>query len=189
MTKNPIDELLEEHVLIMSQIDSLRDAVKTLAIRGDRTVTELLPIFAKIGQMMATQLDLHRRKEDDVLFPAIEAIIGNLGPTGVMRVEHRDIHAQGVLLRETLRELHEEQHPLIEAEADKLRSLISSGGSAKSLRKTGEEIIYLLDLHFGKEEEILFPMARNLLDSDSLNRISEQFAELELTQINEGANV
>ena len=179
MTKNPIDQLLEEHVLIMEQIALLRRAVKALSAKGDKALAETLPTFNQIGQMMATQLDLHRRKEDEVFFPAIETVIGAPGPTGVMRQEHRDIHAQGVLLRETLRELNEEQHPAIEAEAEKLRSLVSIGGSADSLRKTGEEIIYLLDLHFGKEEEILFPMARNLLDEESLGRIAEQFEAME----------
>jgi len=179
MTKDPIEHLLQEHVLIMEQIASLRRAVTALSTNGDMALAETLPVFNQIGQMMATQLDLHRRKEDEVFFPAIEAVIGTPGATGVMRQEHRDIHAQGVLLRETLRELNEVQHPAIEAEAEKLRSLVSDGGSADSLRKTGEEIIYLLDIHFGKEEEILFPMARDLLDTDSLGRIAEQFEAME----------
>ncbi len=180
MTQNPITNLLDEHVIIMEKLKPLRDAVDALAARGDAALAETLPVFNRIGKLMAGQLDLHRRKEDDVFFPAIERIIGeHTGPTVVMRREHQDIHAQGVLLRETLRELNEEQHPAIEAGAERLRSLVAAGGSAEALRKTGEEIIYLLDAHFGKEEEVLFPMARDLLDQEALAQIAEQFAELE----------
>lgn len=175
MTRNPIEHLLEEHTSIMRQVAALRHAVQKLAARGEAALAETLPVFDQIGKMMATELDLHRRKEDEVFFPAIEAVIGKDGPTQVMREEHRDIHAQGVLLRETLRELNEEQHPAIEAGAERLRALVSSGGSAAALQRTGEEIIYLLDAHFGKEEDILFPMARDLLDPETLDKIAVQF--------------
>jgi regulator of cell morphogenesis and NO signaling len=179
MRENPIDQLLQEHIVIMEQIASLRRAVDVLTTEGDKGLAEALPIFNQIGQMMATRLDLHRRKEDDVFFPAVETAIGTLDSIEVMRQEHRDIHAQGVLLRETLRELNEEQHPAIEAEAERLRSLVVKGDDVESLLKTGEEIVYLLDIHFKKEEEILFPMARELLDAESLGKIADQFEIME----------
>jgi regulator of cell morphogenesis and NO signaling len=181
MNRDPIDELLQEHKVIMAQIADLRAAVQALTDQGESALAGNLPVFARIGQMMATQLDLHRRKEDDVLFPALEAILGHEGtPIDVMRQEHRDIHQQGVLLRETLHELNEVQHPAIEAGAARLRALLEQGAldgaaTAAALRATGEEIIELLDMHFAKEEDILFPMAYQLLEPEALAAISEQY--------------
>ena len=180
MNKDPITHLLQEHKAIMAQVDDLREAVEQLTRHGESALPKTLPVFHQISQMMAGQLDLHRRKEDDVFFPAVEAFIGMHGPTDVMRQEHRDIHAQGVLLRETLRELNKEQHPAIEAGAEKLRELVANGSNAEALRRTGEEIIYLLDAHFAKEENILFPIVRELLDATVLNDISRQFEAMEI---------
>ncbi|MBX7233224.1 MAG: hemerythrin domain-containing protein [Caldilineales bacterium] len=179
MAQHPIKTLLREHAEIMAEVGHMRLAVQQLADQGDAAVAEALPVFAAVAQMMATQLELHRQKEDQVFFPAIEAVIGQFGPTSVMRIEHQQIHAQGVLLRETLYELNQVQHPAIEAGAAKLRGLVAAGGSAVALRRAGEEIIDLLNSHFGKEEHILFPMAQSLLDGVALSEIAARFEEMD----------
>jgi iron-sulfur cluster repair protein YtfE (RIC family) len=186
MNQDPIEELLQEHKIIMAQIADLRTAVADLAQRGEEALADTLPVFSRIGRMTATQLDLHRRKEDDVLFPLLEAVIGEGENTltGVMRQEHRDIHQQGALLRETLHELNQVQHPAIEAEAARLQELMAGDSSlsdrnrAEALRRTGEEIIALLDMHFEKEEQVLFPMTRELLTAETLARVGRQFQEM-----------
>lgn len=179
MIADPIRHLLQEHKEIMSQAVELREAVEKLAARGEESLPETLSIFTMFGQMMSTKLDLHRRKEDDIFFPALEAILGTEGtPMYVMREEHKDIHARGVLLRDTLHELNEVQHPAIEAGGAKLRTLAAEGGSAEALRVTGEEILRLLDLHFSKEEQILFPMALDVLDDQAFEKIGVQFEQL-----------
>ncbi|MCP5098043.1 MAG: hypothetical protein GY943_21045 [Chloroflexi bacterium] len=177
-TQDPIKHLLAEHVEIMAEVAALRTAVTDLAERGEAAMADALPIFRHIGGMMKTRLDLHRRKEDDIFFPVMEALIGGEGPTAVMREEHQAIHAQGVLLRETLHELNEVQHPAIEAGGEKLRELAANGGSAAALQATGAEIIHLLDIHFQKEEEILFPMAYQMLEPETLEQIASQFDQL-----------
>ena len=178
---NPIQHLLEEHKVIMAQIADLRKVVADLAARGEAAMPEALPVIDRIGKMMETQLALHAKKEDDALFPAVEAVVGaEGGPTYVMRQEHKDIHGQGVLLRETLRELNEVEHPKIEAGRKRMKELVANGGSASALRENAEEIIRLLDMHFDKEEQILFPMAENILDDETLNRIGKQIEAMTL---------
>lgn len=169
---NPIAQLLDDHRKIMAQVEDLRRAVVDLGMRGETAVADALPILGRIGHMMETQLALHARKEDDALFPALEAILGEHdGPVQVMRREHRAIHGEGERLRRTLQELHDVEHPQIEAGAEKLRALAATGGSAGTLKANAEEIIRLLDMHFGKEEEILFPMALDLLDDRMMNEV------------------
>jgi regulator of cell morphogenesis and NO signaling len=176
----PIQHLLDEHRSIMNEMADLRAATRDLAARGEAAVPDALPVLARIGHLMATRLALHARKEDDALFPALEAIFGEEGtPTAVMRLEHQDIHAQGVILRQTLHELNEVEHPAIEAGAEQLRALAAQGGSAASFLETASEIIRLLDLHFEKEEQVLFPMAESLLDEAALAAVAGDMARLE----------
>ena len=171
---NPIEHLLQEHRDIMAQVADLRAAVRDLAARGEAAVPPALPVLGRIGHLMETQLALHAQKEDDALFPAVEAIFGAEGtPTAQMRVEHKDIHAQGELLRRTLHELNE-VHSKIEAQSAQLLALAERGGSATSLLANGREIIELLDMHFTKEEQILFPMAENVLDRETLDEVGRK---------------
>jgi hemerythrin-like domain-containing protein len=163
----------------MSQIADLRAVIRDLDARGDAALPEALPVLRRIGQMMETQVALHSRKEDDAFFPAIEAVIGaEGGPTAVMRAEHQDIHAQGELLRRTLHELKEVEHPGIVAGGERLRTLVNESGSASALRATAEELVQLLDAHFDKEEQILFPMARSLLDERTLSEVAAKMETL-----------
>lgn len=176
---NPIEHLLQDHRTIMAQIAELRKAIVVLADRGEAALPEVRPVLAGIGEMMATQLAHHAKKEDDALFPAMEALIGaEGGPTQVMRVEHKEIHRQGELLRQTLHELNEVEHPRIEAAGAALRELAAVGGNAETLRANAEEIIRLLDMHFGKEEQILFPMAEAMLDEATLAAVEQQMEAL-----------
>jgi regulator of cell morphogenesis and NO signaling len=178
--RDPIDTLLGEHAEIMGQVADLRRAVRDLADRGDAAVESALPVLASVGKMMATRLLRHAKKEDEALFPALEAIFGTQGtPTAVMRREHEQIHAQAALYRETVRELHEVEHPAIVARGGALREIGVRGGSAAAVQRTAEEVIRLLDAHFGKEEHILFPMARQVLQPDALARIADRMNEIE----------
>jgi hemerythrin-like domain-containing protein len=176
---NPVAHLLQDHREIMAQMADLRKAVADLDVRGEAALPEALPVLARIGRMMETQLALHARKEDEALFPALEATIGaDDGPTYVMRQEHKEIHGQGELLRRTLYELNEVEHPQIQAGGARLRELAMTSGSVDTLKANAAEIIRLLDLHFSKEEQILFPMAQNMLDEAALAEVSEKIEGL-----------
>jgi regulator of cell morphogenesis and NO signaling len=177
--QDPIAHLLDEHADIMAQVEGLRRAVRDLEERGDAAVESARPELEAVGNMMATQLSRHARKEDEALFPALEEILGFAGtPTAVMRMEHRQIHAEAERFRATLRELHEVEHPAIVAGGERLRSLSAHGGAAEQLRDTGAEICRLLDLHFGKEEDILFPMARQLLDEQAMATVARRMESM-----------
>jgi regulator of cell morphogenesis and NO signaling len=176
---NPLEHLLQDHRDIMAQVADLRTAVADLAARGEAALPEALPVLARFGRVMETQLALHARKEDEALFPALEAILGaEDGPTHMLRQEHKEIHGQGELLRTTLYELNEVEHPQIQAGGARLRELATTSGSVEALTAEAAEIIRLLDLHFSKEEQILFPMAQNMLDEAVLAEVSQKIEAL-----------
>ena len=164
----------------MAEVEILRRAVADLRERAGAALPSALPALRSVGRMMATRLLRHARKEDEALFPAMERAFGTTeGPTMIMREEHRAIHEHAGMFRETLHELNEVEHPAIVAGGATLRALAEQGGSAAALAGTGEEIVSLLDLHFGKEEQILFPMARTVLSDDELTEVGRQMEAIE----------
>jgi regulator of cell morphogenesis and NO signaling len=177
---DPIDALLAEHREIMEQIAELRRAVGELGARGEAAVPDAMPVLQATGAMMAGRLLLHATKEDVALFPAMEAAFGTAeGPTTAMREEHQAIHREAERFRRTLHELNQVEHPAIEQRGAELRALAAAGQGAKRLQEIGIEIIRLLGDHFEKEETILFPMARTLLDPDARRRVMEEMNRLE----------
>lgn len=177
---DPIEALLEEHAALMERFEGLRSAVRDLESGGDAAAERARPVLRAAAEVMATRLLRHAKKEDEALFPALEASWGGGGgPTAVMRQEHREIHEQAARFRETLRELHEVEHPAIEEKGAELRALAAGGGSAAALRETGAAILRLLDAHFRKEEEILFPMARERLGPETLRQVWERMEAIE----------
>ena len=177
---DPIEVLRAEHREILAGIADLRTAVHALEARGEAAVPAALPAFAAAGRMMATRLLAHSRKEDEALFPALErAFGGDAGPTAVMRGEHRAIHAQADLFRRTLDELERVEHPALVAGGDALRALAGGGAGAGRLCAAAREVIELLEAHFQKEEEILFPMAQSVLSEDDLAAVGRGMESLE----------
>lgn len=178
--RDPITQLLEEHRAIMAQVEALRRAVRDLESRGDAAVEGSRAALRAAGHMMAGELLAHARREDEALFPALEAVFGTGGgPTAVMRQEHREIHAQAGRFRTTLRELEEVEHPAIVAGGAKLRTVVAAEASAEDLLAASHEVIRLLDLHFAKEEDILFPMARQVLSAEAMAGVAREIEALE----------
>ena len=178
--RDPIEQLLEEHRAIMARVEDLRRAIVMLNHRGEAALPEVRAALEAVSEMMSTELLAHARREDEALFPALEAVFGPAGgPTSVMRDEHRAIHGQADRFRKTLHELNEVEHPAIVAAGARLRTLTAERASASDLRVIGATIVELLDLHFGKEEDILFPMAREVLSPEAMRDVAKKIEELD----------
>ena len=179
MNADPIERLLMEHRGIMRQVADLRAAVATLARDGDAALPAVRRVLLATARMIERELFAHARREDDVLFPALERVFGREEALTVeMRREHVDIHAQADRFRGTLRELNQVEHPAIVREGERLASLAGAGGAAE-LRASGAEMIRLLDEHFRKEEEILFPLAREVLSERELEAVGRGMEALD----------
>ncbi|MCC6651869.1 MAG: hemerythrin domain-containing protein [Candidatus Eisenbacteria bacterium] len=180
MTTDPIQRLLDEHVELMSKFEPLRTAVHLLGEGGEGAMPRVLPLLREANRVMTTELLAHAEREDDVLFEAVEEELGKeFGPTVVMREEHRDIHGSVTLFRDTLHELNQVEHPAIHSSIGELQRLTESGAPAEVLRRTGANLIAMLDSHFGKEEEILFPIAREVLSRQVLAEVGRRMDELD----------
>ncbi len=99
-------------------------------------------------------MDLHLAREEEVLFPAIEKVTGmTSGPTAVMRSEHAQ-------MRDLMNQMNDS---LKDSQGDRFLG-------------ASETLMILIQQHNLKEEQILYPMADQVLSSqkpDIVNRIRD----------------
>jgi iron-sulfur cluster repair protein YtfE (RIC family) len=112
---------------------------------------ENLPQVKSMGGMLAAALASHAQLENDLLFTALDPHFGGSGPVAVMRAEHAQI----------------------EGSLDQ----IQAAGELDQAKRTLLNIITLARQHFAKEEQILFPMAQQILDDQTLFELGTQWAE------------
>ncbi len=116
-------------------------------------VCDLTRIRARSAEF-ALGLRRHIRMEEQILFPALEQRTGmqGMGPTAVMRMEHREI--ENVL---------------------EWLSVIGEAENCATIKQTAEGRLdsasALFENHDFKEEKILYPMADRMLKSDEVGQL------------------
>ena len=105
-----------------------------------------------LGALLAAPLASHAHLEDELLFRALESVMETrMGPVAVMRMEHEQI--EGGL----------ERLPGID--------------DVDSARRTLLHVVATARDHFAKEEQVLFPLAAQLLGEESLEALGRRWAE------------
>ncbi|MBI4564712.1 MAG: hemerythrin domain-containing protein [Planctomycetes bacterium] len=135
--------LRREHQTVLGKLDEFERALErhdAAALRG------ALEFFDE-------KLAVHRKKEEEILFPALGRHIGTeVGPIACMLEEHRD-------------------------EADKFRAFkeaISGDGGPDGrarVRAAGRDVLSHLRDHIQKEDTVLFPMAERLLSEEEKREV------------------
>jgi regulator of cell morphogenesis and NO signaling len=173
MPGDPIQRLLDEHVELQRRFAPLRTVLQDLESGGDSALATALPTLREVSLVMSIDLIAHARREDDIFFPAVERVLGEgSGPTMAMREEHAEIHRGADRFRDTLRELQAVDHPAIVAGGERLRALLERDADAARLRDVCASLLEQIDRHFEKEEQVLFPMSRELLDPRALRDVA-----------------
>jgi hemerythrin-like domain-containing protein len=107
------------------------------------------------ASLLAAGLASHAQIEDQLLFAHLEAEIGaEAGPLAVMRREHDEI--EGALAN---------------------LERVESTGEA---RRLATYLVGVARQHFAKEEQVLFPMAEEILGQDELERLGAEWARRRL---------
>lgn len=99
---------------------------------------------------LEASLASHARLEEELLFPALAPHLGQAGPLEVMRREHESI--------------------------DNLMQVAGSGTDPDTVRTALSALLDLAHVHFQKEEQVLFPMAQDLLDDANLTALGDEWA-------------
>ncbi len=136
-----------EHEVVLEQLKSFEKALDEADWKGIR---ETLRFFDE-------RLVLHRRKEEEVLFPALGGHIGTEGgPIGCMLHEHQDEREKIETIRAAM--ARGTDHP----------------ETRKAVQDAGGYILGLLRNHIAKENQILYPMAESTLSEEEKRRIERE---------------
>jgi len=154
--------LVQEHRLIAQVLDYLEEAAGRLE-DGEEIDPDF---FIDSAEFIAGFADgRHHRKEEDILFVAMteKDMPADAGPVAVMLHEHEEG-----------------------------RRFTAGFRSAAELMKTGEssavtdvvrnvfDYVNLLRDHIVKEENVLFPMAEQIVDGGAMQRVSREFEKIVL---------
>jgi hemerythrin-like domain-containing protein len=156
-----IDVLMQEHRIIEQVLDALESAAAHLA-RGDAVPARF---FLDAADFAAGFADgCHHRKEEGVLFPTMKQ--HGAPPSGGAIEVMLDEHEQG---RSHVRQLREAARKLEAGDSTAASRVVAAArGYAALLRD-----------HIGKEDEMLFPLAAELIPPDAEQEVMAAFERVE----------
>jgi PAS domain S-box-containing protein len=155
---HPIHTLMEEHKIISQFADGLKDIAERIRDAGnfDKEMGELSHIVEHLRDS-----ESHYVREENVLFPYLEKH-GITGPPAIMWSEHNEIRR---IKKEVYDAVENYKNMSFQDFAEKLANLSISLGE-------------MLQSHFYKENNILFPTALKVIEEDEWIDIRGQFDEL-----------
>lgn len=149
------DKLRAEHERILGSLDVLEDLAARAregAADADRArdVLDFLRTFAD---------QLHHAKEEQMLFPALgeAGMPPEGGPVGMMLMEH------------------DEGRRLVEHMAGAVEEQLGSDAARSTFAQAAGSFVQLLRDHIAKENEILFPLADQMLSEQSQSELAAGF--------------
>lgn len=162
--------LMEEHRVIEGVISSMEAGTKRLetgqAVRAE--------FFIQAAEFIKGFADgCHHRKEEGVLFPAMEAagVARESGPIGVMLAEHEE----GRRLIRGMR-----------ASAEKMQA--GDEQAKDEVCQNARAYAALLRQHIMKEDNVLFPMAERVIPIAKQAEVAEAFERVEHEETGEGVH-
>ncbi len=159
MANRCVEHLLQDHrqcEQILAEFEPLLDALQA---RPEWTTAQDA-IFNRITSFFEAAQASHLRKEDEILYPALEAFLPrDVGPLAVLRAEHADLGANLSRLSE-------------------VGEALSAGASSRRLfedfERCGRATIRILRDHIYKEDRVLFPMVARFLTPEQDARLFQQ---------------
>lgn len=153
----PTEYLSNEHRLIVEVLDCLEEAADRLD-GGDQVTPDF---FIDAAEFVAGFADrCHHAKEEDILFVAMTArdMPQDSGPVAVMLQEHEQGRAFTAGFRSAAEQMKSGDET---AAADVVRNVY--------------DYVNLLREHIVKEDNVLFPMADQIIPADTMQTVSKEF--------------
>lgn len=183
----PLAALMREHIEIHRLVTETREAVEqAVGVPGDTGLAiAALEQARDLDSYLARHLVIHISKEEDVLFPALRGIATDMDQVVDEMVEqHDEVRARRATIEQVLTAL-DRTHD----EVDGARSLLSERLDIATSSLAPEALLELLDSikrldwilqgHFGDEEDDLFMPALNLLSAETFARLDIEARALE----------
>ncbi len=162
--QHPVDALVAEHEVILAVLEAMETQAKALQ-KGGPFDRELWAGFPEFLRNFADRC--HHGKEEDLLFPALtrRGLPEPGGPIGVMKLEH----TQG---RELIKALDE----------------AIQRSDARSVVSAAVGFVGLLRDHIAKENNVLFPIGKRLLEDAAVSELARDFERAEREIMGEGTH-
>lgn len=167
---DPIEILMHEHRVIEKMIDVLI-SVTRLIEKGESVDIEDLKAITDFISTFADKC--HHGKEEGLLFPAMKrkGVPEEGGPIGVMLVEHEEGRAAVRGMREAIELMAK-----------------SDVAASKLFTRNAWRYVNLLVDHIQKEDNILYVMARDVLNHEDMEKLLTEFERVEKEDIGEGVH-
>jgi len=141
---DPLLRFGDEHRHALRELDVLEQAIDGL--ESGKPAEPLLAAVSDVHVFLRTAVKEHNENEEAALFPHL----GEDAPTAIFVEEHATLRALEKRLGEALR----------------------AHDAADAVCEPAREIVGLLRAHIQREDEALFPMARNILGPEGLALVS-----------------
>lgn len=152
-----IQQLLRDHKYSETRFTELDELLQEFKVDHSWS-PERGRTFEAFAQYFRGELVVHMRKEDEILYPALEEFLPrDVGPLMVLRTEHDDIVSNFIRM--------EKAHQLM------LQGNLS-GEVVQKFLFFGGTLLQILRDHAYKEERILFPMVSRFLKPELDARIA-----------------
>ena len=171
----PLATLMREHGEIHALVTEARElAEESLAAPGDSGLAaQALATMRRLDLFMAESLVIHIAKEEDVLFPALRGLASEMDQVVDEMVEqHDEVRFRQAFIEKTIAAL-DHTHDEVDAERAALAARLQEVGSAPpsvdvlaTLLDGVKRLDWILQGHFGDEEDDLFVPALELLSPD-----------------------
>ncbi len=184
---DPIAILLAEHEQAERLFVATDAALARLAGGGDTAVDDALAAVDRLLVFLDGGLEVHIRKEEEPLFPRMKAALpADDRLVDEMVAEHDHIRSKRDGVRAALVLLQEQEHAEVREHRDRLRAAAGSvragrGDAAEvsAFRRTSLAALQTLRVHFQNEEELLFPLAPDLLTAEALAAAAREMAAID----------
>ena len=157
---DPTQCLRDEHQVILKVLSCFERALGSARDSAD-TSAEIFSPFVEFFRGYAD--DCHHKKEEDRLFPMLESkgLPHESGPVGCMLDEHAAGRAHVGAIAAAIAAAGE-----------------GDTGAIKTIVAEGEAYIDMLRSHIGKEDNVLFQMAAELIQGDAAARLTAEFEQV-----------
>ncbi len=183
----PLAGLVREHRLVEQIVHDAREAIDAATVRdaAGGVVARAMDVLRDLDAFLAIDLTTHIAKEEEVLFPVMRRVIEENEAVVVdMLAQHDEVRAKESEIERMLAAL-DATHDEVHAESANLRAGLATAEARPSMetlvgfRDTVMKLDWILQGHFGDEEDALFEPAHDWFTADQFAEFARQMEEVE----------
>ncbi len=153
---HPIHTLMEEHKAILNFIDKLQSIISKLKSASDfNKVVKEIKMLKHISEHLI-EAEKHHQREEEVLFPVMEEY-NITEPPEIMKEEHKELKKRKIMLDKIVNK----------------NKKVTYSVFVRKVEEAGGYLIKELPSHIYKEDNILYPMALQVIKKERWLKIKE----------------